>query len=111
MLRRRLVVAACALRAAASVAEPPSVGIYGWGTDPASKLARWSLFYQRLGELGWRDGDNVRLLPRFGARDDAKGDEILRDFVRAQVAVIVVTGTGEALAAKRATGSRLVLSA
>ncbi len=81
------------------------MGIYGWGNDPSSRIPRWSRFYERLGELGWRDGENVRLQPRFGARDDAKGAEILREFVRARVAVIVVTGTGEALAAKRATST------
>lgn len=105
MWRCCLVVALLLLAGAASAAEPPIVGIYGWGTDPSSKLPRWLRFYERLRELGWHDGENVRLQPRFGARDDAKGDAILREFVRAQVSVIVVTGTGEALAAQRATST------
>jgi len=102
---RCLVVALLFLAGAASAAEPPIVGIYGAGTDPSSKIPRWLRFYDRMRELGWRDGENVQLQPRFGAMDAAKGDAILREFIRAQVAVIVVTGTGEALAAKRATST------
>jgi putative ABC transport system substrate-binding protein len=105
MGRRCFLVAVLLLAVAASAAEPPIVGIYGWGTDPTARISRWDRFYSRLRELGWRDGENVRLQPRYGARDDAKGDAILREFVRAQVAVIVVTGTGEALAAQRATST------
>jgi len=75
------------------------------GTDPSAKLPRWTRFYSRMHELGWRDGENVRLQPRFAAGEIAKADAILRDFVREQVAVVVVTGTTEALAAKRATST------
>lgn len=89
----------------ASAAEPPVVGIYGAGTDPSSKIPRWLAFHSRMRELGWRDGENVRLQTRFGANDNAKGDAILREFIRTQVAVIVVTGTSEALAAQRATST------
>ena len=89
----------------ASAAEPPIVGIFAMGTDPSAKIPRWLRFYSRMRELGWRDGENVRLHPRYGAGDDAKGDAILREFVSAQVAVIVVTGAREALAAKRATST------
>jgi hypothetical protein len=39
------------------------------------------------------------------AMDPAKAEAILGEFVQAKVAVIVTTGTGEALAAKRATSS------
>ncbi|MGH7865595.1 MAG: ABC transporter substrate-binding protein [Candidatus Binataceae bacterium] len=90
---------------AASAAEPPIVGILAIGTDPSAKLPRWTRFYDRIRELGWRDGENVRLQPRFAAGDFAKADAILREFVSAKVAVIVTTGTGEALAAKRATST------
>jgi putative tryptophan/tyrosine transport system substrate-binding protein len=75
------------------------------GTDPSAKIPRWLLFNSRMRELGWRDGENVRLRPRFAAGDVAKVDAILRDFIRQQVAVVVVTGTTEALAAKRATST------
>ena len=102
---RCLVVILLLLAGAASAAEPPIVGIYAAGTDPSSKLPRWLRFYDRMRELGWRDGENVRFQPRFGAMDPAKGEAILREFVRAQVAVIVVTGAGESLAAKRATST------
>ena len=105
MWRSCLVVAVVLLAAAASAAEPPVVGILAIGTDPAAKLPRWSRFYERMRELGWRDGENIRLQPRFAAGDFAKADAIMREFVDAKVAVVVVTGSTEALAAKRATST------
>lgn len=75
------------------------------GTDPSAKLPRWSRFYDRMREMGWRDGENIRFLPRFAEGNVAKADAIMRDFVRAQVAVVVVTGATEALAAQRATST------
>ena len=102
---RCLVVVLALLAGASSAAEPPIVGILASGTDPSAKLPRWLAFYGRMRELGWRDGENVRLQPRFAAMDNAKADAILREFVRAPVAVVVVTGAGEALAAKRATST------
>ncbi len=104
MLRLSLVALAV-FSSTATAAEPPVVGIYGWGTDPASKIPRWQRFHDRLRELGWRDGVNVRFEPKHGRMDDARGDAILREFVQKKVALIVVTGTGEALAAKRATST------
>ena len=105
MWHRCLVVALLLLAGAASAAELPIVGILAMGTDPTAKLPRWERFYSRLRELGGRDGENLRLEPRFAAGDAAKMDTILRDFVHARVAVVVVTGAGEALAAKHATAT------
>ena len=102
---RCLVAGLLLLAGGLSAAELPIVGIYAAGTDPSSKIPRWLRFYERLRELGWRDGENVRLQPRFGALDEAKGDAILREFVQTRASVIVVTGTGEALAAQRATST------
>jgi putative ABC transport system substrate-binding protein len=102
---RLLFVALLLLAGAASAAEPPVVGIMAMGTDPSTKIPRWTRFYDRLGELGWRDGQNVRYQPRFTAMDITRTDSVLREFVAAKVAVIVVTGTTEALAAKRATST------
>ena len=105
MWRRCLVVALLALAATASVAELPGVGILAMGTDPSAKVARWLRFHERLRELGWRDGENVRVLPRFADGDPAKAEAMLRELVQAKVALIVTTGTVEALAAQRVTSS------
>jgi len=105
MWRSCLAVALVLLAGAASAAEPPVVGILAIGTDPSAKLPRWSRFYERMRELGWRDGENIRLQPRFAAGDFAKADAIMREFVDAKMAVVVVTGSTEALAAKRATST------
>jgi putative ABC transport system substrate-binding protein len=102
---RCLVAAVLLLAGVASAAEPPVVGILAIGTDPSAKLPRWLRFYERMRELGWRDSENVRLQPRFAAGDFAKADAIMREFVDAKVAVVVVTGSTEALAAKRATST------
>ena len=82
MWRRCLVVALLALAGAASAAEPPFVGIYGWGTDPSAKLPRWLRFYERLRELGWRDGDAFRILKRHERRLGSCHESSLRGHVR-----------------------------
>jgi ABC-type uncharacterized transport system substrate-binding protein len=85
--------------------EPSVVGIVASGTDPAAKLPRWERFYDRMRELGWRDGETIRFERRFAANDAKKLEAMLQEFVRAKVSLIVVSGTGEAVAAKRATGT------
>ena len=102
---RCLLTLASLIVFAASAAEPPIVAILAMGTDPAAKLPRWVRFHDRMRELGWRDGDNVRFRPRFAQGDIAKADAILRGFVAANVAILVVTGATEALAAQRATST------
>jgi putative ABC transport system substrate-binding protein len=56
-------------------------------------------------ELGYVDGQNITFDRRFAAGDDTLIGGFVADLVRRPVDIIVVTGTREAIAAKRATSS------
>jgi putative tryptophan/tyrosine transport system substrate-binding protein len=82
----------------------PVVGLVSIGAspnDPANLLP----FLQQMAELGYVDERSVKFEPRFAAGNDGLVDDFLADLVRRQVDIIVVTGTRETIAAKRATSS------
>ena len=98
-----LTLALCLAALGANADEPKIVGILSMGSDPADHdLPSWSRFYKKMRELGWRDGENVKFLPRTAKGSAARADAIMREFAQAKVSLIVTTGTQEALAAKRA---------
>src|SRR5262245_26774504 len=80
----------------------PTIGFLGSGT--LASHGHWlAAFLQRLGELGWRDGHNLKIEYRWaeGSRDRAA--EFAAAFVRLRVDVIVTYAHPMALAAKQAT--------
>jgi putative ABC transport system substrate-binding protein len=111
-MRRRefitLAGAAAAMWPLAAAAEPapsvPVVGLVSIGASP-NDPANFRPFLQQMGELGYTDGRNVKFERRFAAGDDGLVEGFIADLVRRQVDVIVVTGTRETIAAKRATSS------
>src|SRR5262245_59210636 len=62
-------------------------------------------FRQELGKLGWIEGKNIAIEYRFAEGKFDSLPEIAADIVRLKVDLILVTGTGAALAAKSATTS------
>src|SRR5262245_52154439 len=62
-------------------------------------------FRQELGKLGWIEGKNIAIEYRFAEGKIDRLPEIAADIVRLKVDLILVTGTGLALAAKSATTS------
>ena len=62
-------------------------------------------FRQELGKLGWIEGKNIAIEYRFAEGKIDRLPEIAADIVRLKVDLILVTGTGAALAAKSATTS------
>jgi putative ABC transport system substrate-binding protein len=108
-MRRRVFITllggavACPFTAAAQL-RVPVVGLVSIGASP-SDPANFRPFLQQMTELGYVDGQNIKFEPRFAAGDDSLLDNFLADLVRRPVDIIVVTGTREALAAKRATSS------
>jgi putative ABC transport system substrate-binding protein len=67
---------------------------------------RWGAsFYQGLKEAGYVEGQNVAIEYRGGAPGSGQFNEIATEFVRRQVAVILTSNDGPALAAKRATST------
>jgi putative ABC transport system substrate-binding protein len=90
------------LGALAQQAQIRTIGLLGSGT--ASSQATWvAAFVQRLRELGWVEGRNVRIEYRWVEGHTERFAEIAAEFVRLKVDVIFALGTEAALAAKQAT--------
>jgi len=107
-MRRRefitLGVAAVALPQVASAQQQklPSIGFLGPLTSSA--MSQWTAaFVQRLSELGWIDGRTVAIEYRWGDGNSERFPEIVTEFVRLKVSVIVTGGTAAVIAAKQAT--------
>ena len=60
-------------------------------------------FRQELTKLGWIEGKNIAIEYRFAEQKPERLPELAADLVRLKVDLIVVAGTGAALAAKSAT--------
>jgi putative tryptophan/tyrosine transport system substrate-binding protein len=60
-------------------------------------------FVQRLGELGWIEGRTIAIEYRWSEGRRERLSEIVADFVRLKVDVMVLEGTAATLAAKQAT--------
>lgn len=84
-------------------AKPPVVGFLVAGT-PASHGAWVAAFTQRLSELGWTDGRNIRIEYRWAAGDISQTAIFATEFVQQKVDVIVTSALG-VVAAKQATST------
>jgi putative tryptophan/tyrosine transport system substrate-binding protein len=83
-------------------AKLPTIGFMGQTTR--SVAGEWTAaFVQRLREVGWIDGRNVAIEYRWGEGRNERFAEIVAEFVRLKVDVIVTSGTAQVLAAKQAT--------
>src|SRR6516165_9611776 len=60
-------------------------------------------FRERLHELGWIEGKNVRFDYRWAEADDTRQPALVAELVALPVDLILTWGTAAALAAKRAT--------
>src|SRR5215471_5558414 len=108
MQRRKFILslagfALIATRAAHSqqAAKLPVVGFLVAGTQ-ASHGAWVAAFAQRLAELGWTEGRNVKIEYRWAAGDTQQMTEFAAEFVHQKVDVIVTSAYG-VVAAKQAT--------
>src|SRR5262245_19720210 len=80
----------------------PTVGFLVSGTR--SSYDRWvDAFVERLRELGWIESRTLAIEYRWAEGRAERVSEIVAEFVRLQVDVIVTSGTPQALAAKQAT--------
>jgi putative ABC transport system substrate-binding protein len=84
-------------------AKPRIVGFLVAGTQ-ASHGAWVAAFAQRLSEMGWTDGRNVKIEYRWAAGDIRQTTEFAAEFVRQKVDVIVTSAYG-VVAAKQATST------
>ena len=80
----------------------PIIGFLGAYT--ASAQSQWTAaFEQRLRELGWIEGRNLAIEYRWAEESIGHSAEVIAEFVRLKVDVIVTHATRNVAAAKRAT--------
>ena len=83
-------------------AKLPTIGFLST-SEPLIESQRVAAFVQQLRELGWTEGRNVAIEYRWAEGRSDRAAEIVAEFVRLKVDVIVTEGTPAALAAKHAT--------
>jgi putative ABC transport system substrate-binding protein len=80
----------------------PTIGFLGANTP--STMSQWTAaFVQRLHELGWIEGRNLAIEYRWAEGRLDRSPEIIAEFIRLKVDVIVTHATVNVLAAKQAT--------
>jgi hypothetical protein len=99
-----LVVCAHLAAQAQSPARMPRIGLLSIGTEPAGPLPpQWIAFFDRLREQGYVDGRNIVVERRFAGGEAERVKAFAAELVQQNVDVIVVTGSREVEAARRAT--------
>jgi ABC-type uncharacterized transport system substrate-binding protein len=82
----------------------PNVGIMDSGT--AAAQSQWTMaFVQRIRELGWTEGRNMAIEYRWAEARNERFPEIVAEFVRLKVDVILTHNTLPTLAAKQAASA------
>lgn len=106
-MRRRAFLSLLASAAAAT--STPSIAqadaVKSVGILMSADLPPLDTFRQALRELGYRDGENLRLIERFAEDSELRYPALAADLVARRVDVIVTWGTPATLAAKRATST------
>ena len=92
------------LASAQQVGKLPTIGYLAPNSEEADRPRR-AAFVQRLGELGWVEGSNVRIEYRWANGVIERAIEIAPELVRLKVDVIVASGYAYVIAAKRATAT------
>ena len=109
MRRREFITlfggAAAAWPLATRAQQPGKLKTIGFlGTITPAVQIRWTdAFVQRLRELGWIEGRTIAIEFRWAEGRSERAAEIVAEFVRQKVDVIVAGGTEYVLAAKQAT--------
>ena len=106
-MRRRDFIRLIRLGAAwplAARAQPPVVGFLG-STTPATQGQWLAAFVPRLRELGWSEGRDVVVEPRWAGGEVDHAKEIVAEFLKLKAAVIVTTGTPMTAVAQQATST------
>ena len=83
-----------AARAQQPAAKLPRIGVLtNLASDDPKSLSRIGAFLQRLQELGWTDGRNVRIDYRWGAGDPDRNAKYAAELAALAPAVILATGS------------------
>src|SRR5262249_11809941 len=78
------------------------IGFLDASTESGNALLMQPLT-QELSKLGWMEGKNIAFEYRFAEGQPERQNDLAAELVRLKLDLIVVAGTGPALAAKRAT--------
>jgi putative ABC transport system substrate-binding protein len=80
----------------------PRIGFLDSSTASSSTVLV-EAFRQELSKLGWIEGKNITIEHRFAEQKRERLPELAAELVRLKVGLIVVSGIGVALAAKKST--------
>jgi putative ABC transport system substrate-binding protein len=80
-----------------------NIPLIGFLAPQGRSLPLFGAFRQGLAELGYVEGRNVVIEPRFAERQSERLPDIAAELVRLKVDVLVVTGAVTARAAKKAS--------
>jgi putative tryptophan/tyrosine transport system substrate-binding protein len=100
-----LVLAAPLAVEAQPAAKIYAVGILGEEELDPSESQMWQGFRLGLRELGWIEGQNIRIESRWAEDNSARLPELARDLVRLKVDVIVTRGSTYVQGARKATSA------
>jgi putative ABC transport system substrate-binding protein len=108
MTKKIIFLALCSLLLAPSAVNAQQTGkIFRIGFLDSSTASGSAFlveaFRQELGKLGWIEGKNIAIEYRFAGGQPKRQPELAAELVRLKVDLIVVSGIGVALAAKKAT--------
>jgi putative ABC transport system substrate-binding protein len=108
-IRRREIIAALGsvaaawpLAARAQRMKLPTIGFLG-GATPSAQAQWTAAFVERLRELGWVEGQTVAIEYRWAEGRFEHSRDIIAEFVRLKVDVIVTHATANVMAAKQVT--------
>ena len=97
-----MLFALCSSVEAQQTGKVPRIGYLDSSTASGSKVLV-EAFRQELSKLGWIEGKNFTVEYRFSDQKPERQRELAAELVRLKVDIIVVSGIGVALAAKKAT--------
>ena len=80
----------------------PRIGFLDVSTASGSAVLV-EAFRQELSKFGWTEGKNIAIEYRFAEQKQERLPELATELVRLKVDLMVIAGTGAALAAKNAT--------
>src|SRR3954468_23412704 len=79
-----------------------TIGLLGSGSEAAQR--QWTAaFVQRMAQLGWNEGGNLKIAYRWADGQNARFAELAAELVKLNVALILTHNTLPTLAAKQAT--------
>jgi ABC-type uncharacterized transport system substrate-binding protein len=92
-----------------ATSQPPgrmlTIGVLAGGRRPSEAKRSQSLFWQRMRELGWVEGQTIAVELRYANGHDERLPALAAELVQRHVDVLIASGTPAVLAAKQATST------